>query len=159
MSGKLSAGLLMFRRKPVLEVLLVHPGGPYWAKKDLGSWSVPKGEYESGEDALQAAQREFEEETGFRPAGEFLRLTPRKQSGGKPVSIWAVEGDLDAAAIHSNTFSMEWPPRSGNQMEFPEIDRAEWFDLSLARQKILAGQAGFLDELESLLDRNNSSAS
>ena len=151
--SKKSAGLLMFRRKNAfIEVLLVHPGGPFWSKKDLGSWSLPKGEYED-EDPLQVARREFEEETGYPVTGNFLPLTPLRQSSGKIVSAWAVEGNCDAAGIKSNTFLLEWPPRSGRQQEFPEVDRAEWFSLSLAREKILKGQAGFLDQLEQLLSK------
>jgi len=151
--SKKSAGLLMFRRKNAfIEVLLVHPGGPFWSKKDLGSWSLPKGEYED-EDPLQVARREFEEETGYPVTGDFLPLTPLRQSSGKIVSAWAVEGNCDAAGIKSNTFLLEWPPRSGRQQEFPEVDRADWFSLSLAREKILKGQAGFLDQLEQLLSK------
>jgi predicted NUDIX family NTP pyrophosphohydrolase len=151
--SKKSAGLLMFRRKNAfIEVLLVHPGGPFWSKKDLGSWSLPKGEYED-EDPLQVARREFEEETGYPVTGNFLPLTPLRQSSGKIVSAWAVEGNCDAAGIKSNTFLLEWPPRSGRQQEFPEVDRADWFSLSLAREKILKGQVGFLDQLEQLLSK------
>jgi predicted NUDIX family NTP pyrophosphohydrolase len=151
--SKKSAGLLMFRRTNALvEVLLVHPGGPFWSKKDLGSWSLPKGEYED-EDPLQVARREFEEETGYQVTGDFLPLMPLRQSSGKIVTAWAVEGNCDAAGIKSNTFLLEWPPRSGRQQEFPEVDRAEWFSLSLAREKILKGQAGFLDQLEQLLSK------
>ena len=151
--SKKSAGLLMFRRKNAfIEVLLVHPGGPFWSKKDLGSWSLPKGEYED-EDPLQVARREFEEETGYPVTGNFLPLTPLRQSSGKIVSAWAVEGNCDAAGIKSNTFLMEWPPRSGRQQEFPEVDRGDWFSLSLAREKILKGQAGFLDQLEQLISK------
>ena len=151
--SKKSAGLLMFRRRNAfIEVLLVHPGGPFWSKKDIGSWSLPKGEYED-EDPLQVARREFEEETGYPVTGDFLPLTPLRQSSGKIVSAWAVEGNCDAAGIKSNTFLLEWPPRSGRQQEFPEVDRADWFSLSLAREKILKGQAGFLDQLEQLLSK------
>jgi predicted NUDIX family NTP pyrophosphohydrolase len=150
--AKHSAGLLMFRRRQgVLEVLLVHPGGPFWAKKDLGSWSIPKGEFTSGEDALRAAQREFEEETGFAAAGPFTPLAPIKQPSGKIVHAWAVEGDCDPAAIRCNTFSMEWPPRSGKQKEFPEVDRAGWFPIEASKEKILKGQVGFLEELQRIL--------
>ena len=151
---KKSAGLLMFRRREgLLEVFLVHPGGPFWARKDEGAWSIPKGEYEPGEDPLEAARREFQEETGFQAAGEFLPLTPRKQPSGKIVSAWALEGDGDASAIRSNTFSMEWPPRSGKQQEFPEVDRAGWFPIPAAKAKILKGQIPFLDELDEILER------
>ncbi len=134
-----------------MEVFLVHPGGPFWVRKDEGAWSIPKGEYETGEDPLEVAKREFQEETGFRAAGEFAPLTPRKQAGGKVVSAWAAEGDCDASAVKSNLFSMEWPPRSGRQKEFPEVDRAGWFMIAEAREKILKGQAGFLEELQSIL--------
>jgi len=145
-----SAGLLLYRnnRPGALEVLLVHPGGPFWARKDEGAWSIPKGEFEAGADALEAARREFLEETGSRIEGAFVALTPLRQPSGKLVYAWAVEGNLDTSSIRSNTFSVEWPPRSGRQQEFPEIDRAAWFDIAAARQKILAGQRGFLDELE-----------
>jgi len=151
--AKLSAGLLVYRvREKAVEVFLVHPGGPFWAKKDDGAWSVPKGEYTAEEDPLEAAKREFKEETGFTPpAGKFIPLQPIKQPSGKVVSVWAVEGDFDAGKINSNLFSMEWPPKSGKQQEFPEVDRAEWFKLDEARNKILKGQTGFLDELSALL--------
>jgi predicted NUDIX family NTP pyrophosphohydrolase len=143
-----SAGLLMFRRRAAgIEFFLVHPGGPFWKNKDLGAWSIPKGEYQEGEDALAAAKREFEEETGIAPRGEFLPLGEVKQSGGKIVTAWAFEGDGDADKIRSNTFSMEWPPKSGKLREFPEVDRAEWFLIEAARQKILKSQADFLDRL------------
>lgn len=147
--AKNSAGILLYRRQgEATEVLLVHPGGPYWAKKDLGAWSVPKGEFAPGEDALVAARREFEEETGFAVDGRFIKLTSVKQSGGKLVQVWAVEGDCDASAVRSNTFSMEWPPRSGKEKQFPEIDRAEWFTIEAAKQKILKGQIPFIEELK-----------
>lgn len=146
---KQSAGLLLFReRDGRLEVLLVHPGGPYWAKKDLGAWTIPKGEITAGEDPLAAARREFEEETGARAEGEAVALMPRRQAGGKLVHAWMLRGDLDAAAVKSNTFSLEWPPRSGRQREFPEVDRAAWFTLDEARRRILKSQAPFLDEVE-----------
>ena len=149
---KHSAGLLMYRfRGGVLEVFLVHPGGPYWAKKDLGAWSLPKGEYTPDEDALAAARREFTEETGFPAEGEFLPLTPLKQPSGKIIAAWAFQGDCDPGGIKSNTFSLEWPPRSGRQEEFPEIDRAGWFTLEEAKVKIIKGQMGFLEELEKIL--------
>jgi predicted NUDIX family NTP pyrophosphohydrolase len=133
------------------EVLLVHPGGPFWAKKDLGAWSVPKGEFAPGEDALEAAQREFEEEIGWPVSGQFIQLAPVKQPGGKIVHVWAVEGDCDASAIRSNTFSMEWPPRSGKMQQFPEIDRAEWFTIEAAKEKILKGQIRLLEQLVQLV--------
>jgi predicted NUDIX family NTP pyrophosphohydrolase len=147
-----SAGLLMYRhRGGILQVFLVHPGGPYWAKKDLGSWSVPKGEFAPDEDPLEAARREFEEETGLPVAGPFRPLTPIRQPGGKLVQVWAFEGDGDPSAIKSNTFSMEWPPRSGQYQEFPEVDRAGWFTIETAKEKILKGQVGFLDELQGMI--------
>jgi len=146
--GKKSAGLFMYRRRAGrLDVLLVHPGGPFWATKDQGAWSIPKGEYTSEEDPLEAARREFREETGFAVEGEFKPLKPVKQPGGKVVSAWAFEGDCDPAAIRSNTVSIEWPPRSGRQQEFPEIDRAAWFSVEEARGKILKGQVDLLEEL------------
>ena len=147
---RLSAGLLMYRESTAMgiEVLLVHPGGPYWAKKDLGAWSIPKGELEPAEDPLAAARREFEEETGFQISGEFRPLAPLKQKSGKTVYAWAVEGDCDPAAIKSNTFSMEWPPHSGRRQEFPEVDRAAWFPLDEAKRRILPGQVGFIESLE-----------
>lgn len=131
-----------------LEVLLVHPGGPFWAKKDEGSWSIPKGEFEENEDPLTAAMREFEEETGFAVAGSLIPLEPLRQPSGKVVYAWAMKEDLDPVRLKSNTFSMEWPPKSGRQQGFPEIDRAEWFTIELAIQKILKGQAGFLAQLQ-----------
>jgi predicted NUDIX family NTP pyrophosphohydrolase len=146
-----SAGLLLYRRPAGrLEVLLVHPGGPFWQKKDLGAWSIPKGEFAHGEDALAAARREFREETGREVAGSFVPLTPVKQPGGKVVHAWAVEGDFDPRALTSNTFSLEWPPRSGRHQEFPEVDRAAWFDLDEAKRRINRGQAPLLGELEQL---------
>jgi len=149
---KQSAGLLMYRRRRgILEVLLVHPGGPFWSKKDAGAWSIPKGEYTAGEDALEVAKREFQEETGFEVSGEFLPLTPRKQPSGKIITAWAFEGDCDASTVKSNTFLMEWPPRSGRQQEFPEVDRADWFVIPAAKEKIIKGQSGFLDELSQIL--------
>lgn len=148
MPKKLSAGLLLYRRRgDVLEVFLVHPGGPFWAKKDLGAWSIPKGELAEGEDPLAAAKREFTEETGFPIEGEFRPLKPLRQPSGKTVAAWAVEGDCDPAELRSNTFEMEWPPKSGKRQAFPEVDRAAWFSIEEARERILAGQAPFLDEL------------
>jgi predicted NUDIX family NTP pyrophosphohydrolase len=152
---KKSAGLLMFRfRKGKPEVFLVHPGGPFWKNKDLGAWSIPKGEYQE-EDPLTAARREFEEETGFSVSGEFITLTPLKQPHGKVISAWAFEGEADPDHIRSNTFALEWPPKSGQEQAFPEVDRAAWFSLEAARQKILPGQIGFLDELETILRLQN----
>jgi len=143
-----SAGLLLFRENTAgLEVLLVHPGGPFWAKKDDGAWSIPKGEFGDDEEPLAAAKREFEEEMGAPPAGEFIALEPLRQSAGKLVFAWALQADFDTARLKSNMFSMEWPPKSGRQQEFPEIDRAGWFSVETARVKILKGQAGFLDQL------------
>jgi predicted NUDIX family NTP pyrophosphohydrolase len=145
---KKSAGLLLFRRRGGrIEVLLVHPGGPYWARKDAGAWSIPKGEPEEGEDLLAGAQREVREEIGAVVNGTFVPLAPRRQPGGKTVYAWAVEAEFEPSTLSSNTFSIEWPPRSGRQQAFPEVDRAEWFSLDDARRKILAGQTGFLDEL------------
>jgi predicted NUDIX family NTP pyrophosphohydrolase len=143
-----SAGILLYRRQgSKLEVLLVHPGGPFWAKKDLGAWSLAKGEYQEGEDPLCAALREFFEETGYKPAGPFLPLGQRKQPGGKHISAWAAEEDWDPSNLVSNTFRMEWPKGSGQIREFPEIDRAEWFEMAEAQRRILSGQRGFLDKL------------
>jgi predicted NUDIX family NTP pyrophosphohydrolase len=145
---KLSAGLLMYRRRPDgLEVFLVHPGGPFWAKKDAGAWSIPKGEYAEGEAPLDAAKREFLEETGFTAEGDFVELGQVRQAGGKLVSAWAVEGDLDPAMLVSNVCLIDWPPRSGRKMEIPEVDRGEWFTVDAAREKILKGQVVFLDLL------------
>lgn len=142
----------MYRRKnDQLEFLLVHPGGPFWKKKDAGAWSIPKGEFED-EDALQAAKREFEEEIGMPIEGQMVVLEPRKQKGGKLVHAWALEGDLDPQSIKSNTFELEWPPKSGKKQQFPEIDRAEWFPASTALQKINQGQAAFIQELIEKLD-------
>jgi len=150
--AKRSAGLLMYRhRGDRVEVLLAHPGGPFWAKKDLGAWSIPKGEFDSDEDSLRAAKREFEEETGVTPEGDFIALGAQKQAGGKIVMAWAVEGNCDAPGLKSNTFSMEWPPRSGRMAEFPEVDRWGWFSVDEAREKILAGQKAFLEKLVEII--------
>jgi predicted NUDIX family NTP pyrophosphohydrolase len=149
---RLNAGLLMYRIKDgAIQVLLAHPGGPYFVKKDEGAWTIPKGEPEPEKDLLVTAQREFEEETGLKPVGPFTPLKPIKQKGGKVVHAWAFEGDCDPNAITSNTFVMEWPPKSGRQVEFPEIDRVEFFDLDTARRKIKAGQDGLIDELDGIL--------
>jgi predicted NUDIX family NTP pyrophosphohydrolase len=152
---KHSAGILMYRsREDILEVFLVHPGGPFWAKKDEGVWSIPKGEFNiETEDPLEAAKREFAEETGFTLAGDFIPLDTLKQSNMKIVHAWAVAGDCDASQIKSNSFSMEWPPRSGKQQEFPEVDRAEWFDIETAKTKILKGQTPFIDRLKGKLEK------
>jgi predicted NUDIX family NTP pyrophosphohydrolase len=156
-NNRRSAGLIMYRyRDSKLEVLLVHPGGPYWSKKDDRSWSIPKGEYLDDEDPLIAAKREFKEETGYDAKGKFLLLTPRKQPSGKLISAWGFEGDCDASSIRSNTFTMEWPPRSGKQSEFPEVDRAEWFPINLAKKKIIKGHIGFIDELCEILKYDSS---
>lgn len=144
----------MFRRRAgAVEVLLVHSGGPFWQKKDLGAWSIPKGEYAAVEDPLSAARREFAEETGFEPSGDFIALGDCRQASGKIVKAWAVEGDLDAARIRSNMFTLAWPPKSGKMREFPEVDRAEWFSIGDAREKILKGQTVFLDQLAAKLPR------
>jgi predicted NUDIX family NTP pyrophosphohydrolase len=158
MADRKSAGLLLFRDAPGgVEVLLVHPGGPFWAKKDRGAWSIPKGELAEDEDPLQAAIREFQEEVGHpAPSGEFIPLTPQRQPSGKVVYAWAVRGDFDPARLQSNTFSIEWPPGSGRRQVFPEVDRAAWFPLHIAREKISKGQVGFLDELERKLKRRAS---
>ena len=145
---KVSAGILLYRLSANgPEVFLVHPGGPFWAKRDLGSWSVPKGEVDGDEDLLEAARREFYEETGARIEGTFVELAPAPQPSGKVVHAWMVEGDVDAAAITSNMFSMEWPPKSGVTREFPEIDRGGWFTVAEAREKLLPGQLPLLDQL------------
>lgn len=144
-----SAGLLLYRRRAGrLEVLLVHPGGPFWRNRDAGAWSIPKGEFGDDEDALAAARREFQEETGLVASGDFVPLSPVKQRGGKMVYAWLVECDLDASQIKSNTFSMEWPPKSGKLQEFAEVDRAEWFTLDVAMEKILEGQRPLLAEAQ-----------
>lgn len=151
--AKTSAGVLLYRRREQsLEVLLVHPGGPFFKAKDAGAWSIPKGEYESGEDPLTAALREFNEEIGCGPgSGEPRFLGDVRQASGKIVSAWAIEGDCDADSISSNLFSMEWPPRSGKMQQFPEVDRAAWFRIDAARRKINPAQAAFLDRLAKLI--------
>jgi predicted NUDIX family NTP pyrophosphohydrolase len=146
--AKHSSGILMFRRKNGLEVLLGHPGGPFWAGKDKGAWSIPKGEHLQGEDALSAACREFREETGFSAEGEFLELGEVKQKSGKIVSIWAVEADCDPEKMVSNTFEMEWPPRTGKMQQFPEIDRVAWFSIEAAGEKVFEAQQVFLQRLQ-----------
>lgn len=149
--SKKSAGLLLFREAGAgLEVLLVHPGGPFWAKKEDGSWSIPKGEFADDEEPLTAAKREFEEEMGVPPTGDFIPLEPVRQPSGKLVLAWAARSDFDPSRLKSNTFSMEWPPKSGRSQEFPEVDRAAWLGVESARQKILKGQLPLLDQL---LDR------
>jgi predicted NUDIX family NTP pyrophosphohydrolase len=145
---KRSAGILMYRRTgPELQVLLVHPGGPFWAKKDLGGWSIPKGEFEEGEEPLAAARREFREELGAEPDGTFVELGSLIQPSRKEVVAWAVEGDFVVEELKSNTFEMEWPTKSGKKKQFPEVDRAEWFGLEEARRKMLPGQVEFIDRL------------
>jgi predicted NUDIX family NTP pyrophosphohydrolase len=143
-----SAGLLLFSVKAGgIQILLCHPGGPFWKRKDHGAWTIPKGLIEPGEQPLAAARREFAEETGHSPFGECIALGKATQPGGKVVHIWAVENDWDAADLQSNTFEIEWPPRSGRRQSFPEVDRAAWFSVLEARQRILKGQAVFIDRL------------
>ncbi len=166
---KKSAGLLVYREKKRhsqdnyksndnkedagnYEVLLVHPGGPYFAKKDMHVWSIPKGEFDDSEKALDAAKREFEEETGFSLDGEFVELKPVRQASGKLVYAWAVEGDIDADKIESNTFKLEWPPKSGKYQEIPEVDKAGWFSFEKAKEKIINAQVSLLEELERKLN-------
>jgi predicted NUDIX family NTP pyrophosphohydrolase len=146
---KRSAGILLYRvESDGPSVLLVHPGGPFWARRDAGAWSIPKGEHDDGEEPRACALREFEEETGVAlPPGELVELGSVKQKGGKVVTAWAAEGDLDADSVQSNTFTMEWPPRSGRTEEFPEIDRAAWFGVEEAREKLVSAQAEFLERL------------
>ena len=156
MARQQSAGILLYRNAGAnVEVFLVHPGGPFWVKKDDGAWSIPKGEFTDGEEPLEAAKREFQEETSFPIEGTFIPLNPVKQPGGKTVYAWAVEGDIDAGAISSNTFSMEWPKGSSKTKSFPEIDRAGWFVLDLAKVKILKGQLGLLEQLSTKLSQPN----
>lgn len=149
---KQGAGLLVYRRHDGrLQVLLAHPGGPFFQNKDAGVWTIPKGEPDPDEDLLNAACREFQEETSIEPTGPFTPLTSVKQKGGKVVHAWAFEGDCDASVLVSNTFTMEWPPKSGRQMEFPEMDKAVFFDLDVAKSKINPAQVGLLEELENLV--------
>ena len=151
---RISAGLLMYRIKDgVMQFLLVHPGGPLFHNKDDGVWSIPKGEPKPDEDLLLTAGREFEEETGLMPAGPFIALKPIQQKSGKIVHAWAFEGDCDPTLLQSNAFTMEWPPHSGRQMEFAEIDRAEFFDLGAAKRKIIAGQEGLIEQLRLILQK------
>jgi predicted NUDIX family NTP pyrophosphohydrolase len=151
--AKTSAGLLLYRKRSgKLEVLLVHPGGPFWAKKDAGAWSIPKGEAEPGEDLLERARRELHEETGFRADGPFTPLHPVKQTN-KIVYAWAAEGDGETSSIISNTFTIEYPPRSGKMKTFPEVDKAEWFDLEAASEKILPTQRSLLHELQRIITK------
>jgi predicted NUDIX family NTP pyrophosphohydrolase len=152
--------LLVYRRRGgSVEVLLVHPGGPFWSHKDAGAWSLPKGRIEEGEDPLAAAIREFREETGFPIKGDFRPLAPITQRSGKVVHAWAVEGDCDPSAIHSQTFSMEWPPKSGRMREFPEVDRAAWFSLDEAKLRLLTAQSAFIDQLRRMLTPDPSASS
>ena len=151
--AKQSAGILLYRiegGEP--QVMLVHPGGPLWKNKDLGAWSIPKGEFLPGQDPLQTAKKEFKEETGRSITGKFTELMPIRQAGGKLVYAFAVGGDLDVSKIKSNTIPIEWPPRSGKIEQIPEVDRGEWFDLATARQKINAAQGAFIDQLETILE-------
>ena len=151
--AKQAAGILLYRRSHGrLEVLLAHPGGPLWSRKDLASWTLPKGQFTDGELPLDAAKREFEEEMGSPPTGHFQPLGTLKQPSGKVIHAWAAESDFDASTARSNLFSMEWPPKSGQAAEFPEVDRAAWFSIAQARQKILKGQQPFLDRLLALLE-------
>ena len=155
---KRSAGLLIYRRTGgALELLLVHPGGPFWARKDDGAWSIPKGEYDEGEDALAAARREFAEELGAAPEGAFVDLGEVVQPGRKRVRAFAIEGDFDVSRLQSNAFEIEWPPKSGRMQSFPEVDRAEWFAPVDARRKILAGQRPLIDRLLAQVDMSDSS--
>ncbi|MEO8110643.1 MAG: NUDIX domain-containing protein [Ginsengibacter sp.] len=152
MTKKQSAGILVYRKKGnELEVFLVHPGGPFWKKKDVGAWSIPKGEFSDDENSLDAAKREFFEETGFNISGNFIELQPVKLKSGKIVFAWAVEGDIDADNIESNLFEIEWPPRSGKMQLFPEVDSAEWFTVEEAKKKMNVMQVEFLQELVQIL--------
>jgi len=146
---KKSSGILIYTlQNNLLQVLLVHPGGPFWAKKDLGAWSIPKGEFDEDEDPLDAAKREVEEETGVKIDGDFIELTPVKQKSGKIIYAWALHSNFDAEQIKSNTFEMEWPPKSGKKKAFPEIDKAAWFNADEAKEKIIEGQIPLISELE-----------
>ena len=150
--GNQSAGILLFRKKEQrIEFFLVHPGGPFWKKKDLGAWTIPKGEFENHEEPLAAAKREFQEETGMILSGSFVPLKPIKQKGGKLIYAWAVEGNINPLNLTSNFFTMEWPPKSGKHQEFPEVDKAEWFEVDEAKQKINPAQVSFIEELENML--------
>ena len=145
---KKSAGILLYRfTNRSLEIFLIHPGGPFWKNKDPGAWAIPKGEFTDDEEPLEAAKREFKEETGFDAPGKFIELTPLKQKSGKIIYAWAAEGNIDAAKIHSNSFEMEWPPKSGKKQKFPEADKANWFSIKIAKEKIIPGQLKFIDEL------------
>jgi len=159
-TAKLSAGLLLFRRMPgdSVDVFIAHPGGPFWARKDVGAWSIPKGEIEPGESPMDAARREFAEETGSVVAGAFASLGWVRMRSGKIVHAWAVEGEIDADTIRSNVFTLEWPPRSGRQRQYPEADRAAWFPLAEARRRILAAQSPLIDSLEGLVSSSRQSS-
>lgn len=160
MSAKVSAGVLVYRRiaaSAAVELLLVHPGGPFWARKDEGAWTIPKGELGSAEDPLEAARRELLEETGLTAAGPAVALTPVRQAGGKTVHAFAIEQDFDVAALRSNTFELEWPPRSGVRRSYPEVDRAAWFSPEAARTKLLRGQVPLVDDLLARLAANSHS--
>lgn len=150
-----SAGILLYRFKESLEVFLVHPGGPFWINKDAGAWTIPKGEIEEEEDPLSTAKREFEEETGHKISGAFIGLKPIVQKAGKMVYAWAIEGDIDAQAIRCNTFKVEWPPKSGNWKTYPEVDKAEWFKTTEAKEKINPAQIEFITELIHLLSQKD----
>jgi predicted NUDIX family NTP pyrophosphohydrolase len=150
-----SAGILVYRIRNKPEVFLIHPGGPFWAKKDIGSWSIPKGEFDDNEDALEAAKREFKEETGTGLSGNFISLTPIIQKAGKQVYAWAVQSDIDAETIQSNTFKMEWPPKSGQWKSYPEVDKGAWFDMETAKEKINPAQAVLIEELLEKLNLQN----
>jgi predicted NUDIX family NTP pyrophosphohydrolase len=152
---EISAGLLLFRRPEQPEVLLAHPGGPFWSKKDAGAWTIPKGAVAPGDDLLATARREFTEETGFVADGQFVPLRPVRQKSGKLVHAWALQGDFDVTNFSSNEFEMEWPPRSGQRRSFPEIDRLEWFSFPVAMQKIIAYQQPFLMQLRQMLGTRN----
>lgn len=149
---KISAGILMYHFKEGRpQVLLVHPGGPLWDKKDIGAWSIPKGLVDGDEDAIETAKREFEEETGFKVSGRFIPLSQQRTRSGKIIKAWAVEGYIDASNIKSNIFEMEWPPHSGRIREFPEVDRAGWFNIDEAKKRIIPSQLGFIEELERII--------
>jgi predicted NUDIX family NTP pyrophosphohydrolase len=155
MRRKQSSGVLLYRLTDTgLEVFLVHPGGPFWKKKDAASWTIPKGEFTDEEEALPAALREFREETGFTPTGPFIPLTPIRQKAGKLVHAWAAAGDLVPALVRSNTVTLEWPPRSGRKLRFPEVDKGDWFKLVTAREKINPAQSAFLDELRQIIQES-----
>ena len=150
---KKSAGILLYRLVKQPEFFLVHPGGPFWKNKDKGAWSIPKGEFTDEEDPLAAAKREFKEETGISCNGKFIELSPLKQKSGKLIFAWALEKDVDPSIVKSNTFKLEWPPKSGKRQDIPEIDKAAWFNVAEAKEKIIPGQVGFIEELEKSLGK------